>query len=375
MAATVYVHVPFCAHRCGYCDFNVAVGDDELMLRYARALRTQVAQVAAAGPRGGGPWPMFTSVFVGGGTPTLLTPRDLAGVLHEVRTALPVETDAEVTVEANPETVSQDGLAPLVEAGLTRLSLGAQSFAPHVLAGLDRRHRPGSVPTAVAAARVAGVRQVSLDLIYGHPLESDDDWAETLRRALALDPDHVSCYALTVERNTPYGVAVHRGLDRAPDEDVQATRMQQADAQLSDGGLHRYEVSNWARPGAESVHNRTYWRGGNWLAFGAGAHGHWQGRRWWNVRPVARWIQRVEQGRSELGGEEVLTDDQRRAERLLTGLRTVEGVATGDAPTLSEARLAAFADEGLLSVDDGRVRATPRGLAVADGLTLALLDA
>ena len=368
--AAVYVHVPFCAHRCGYCDFNVLVGGEALMGRYVRALRTQLRRVAVSRDD----WPAFASVFVGGGTPTLLPAADLATVLAEVRDVLPLADDAEVTVEANPESVTGADLAQLVDAGLTRLSLGAQSFAAHVLAGLDRRHDPSSVAEAVDAARRAGVGQVSLDLIYGHPHESDGDWRATLGHALSLRPDHVSCYALTVERNTPYGVAVATGAAVAPDEEVQAARMHTADELLVAGGLRRYEVSNWARPGAESVHNRVYWRGGNWLAFGAGAHGHWEGHRWWNLRPPGRWVQRVERAESELGGEEVLSPEQRRQERLLTGLRTVEGLPTSASPSLHAARLAALEGEGLVTVDDGWLRPTPRGLAVADGMTLALLD-
>lgn len=384
--AGVYVHVPFCAHHCDYCDFAVTIGADEgARRRYVRALHAELDRVAAAGPRAVGPpgaaadagagWPVLGSLFVGGGTPTLLAPEDLAGVLRHVRSALPLAPDAEVTVEANPESVDERGLAVLVAAGLDRISLGAQSFAPGVLATLGRWHRVPAVPEAVAAARAAGVRRVSVDLVYGTPGEREEDWRASLEAAVALGVGHVSCYALTVEVNTPFGARVRRGEVADVDEDVQAARMDLADEVLRAAGLRRYEVSNWARPGEESVHNRVYWRGGDWLALGASAHGHWAGRRWWNVRPTGRYVEEVEAGRAPLGGEEVPDADQRRAERLLTGLRTVEGAPRADVGPLDDAALASFAAAGLLRADGERVRATPAGLALADAMTVRLLPA
>jgi len=380
-AAGVYVHIPFCAHRCDYCDFAVTTGaDPAARRRYVTALHAELERVAGSGPGVLAPpdravidqWPQFSSIFVGGGTPTLLDPEDLAGVLRHIRVALPVAAGAEVTVEANPETVDSGGLRVLVDAGLTRLSLGAQSFSPSVLATLGRLHDRDRVRTAVTAAQQAGVTQISLDLIYGTPGETDEHWRDTLRQTVDLGVGHVSCYALTVEINTPFAARVRRGELADVDDDVQAERMTIADEVLAGAGLQRYEVSNWARPDQESVHNQTYWRGGDWLGLGAAAHGHWQGRRWWNLRPTDRYVAEVEAARPPLGGQEILTADQRRAERLLTGLRTVEGVPRSEVEPLDTAALQALVAGGLLAEDRDRVRATTRGLAVADGLTKRL---
>jgi oxygen-independent coproporphyrinogen-3 oxidase len=377
----LYLHVPFCAHRCHYCDFNTYAGMDELIPRYVAALRADLAAVAAAGPQAVAPpggeqrreWPMFTSVFVGGGTPTLLAPGDLAGVLTLVREVLPLAADAEVTVEANPETVTADRLAPLVEAGLDRISMGAQSFAPHVLAALGRRHAPERPLRAVEAARAAGVRRVSLDLIYGTPGETDADWEASLRSAIGAGVDHVSAYALTVEANTEYAARVRRGTAAAPDEDVQGERMATAARVLGAAGFARYEVSNWARPGEACRHNLTYWRGGNWLGIGAGAHGHWAGRRWWSLRAPARYTDAALAGASTTAGAEVLDEDTRRVERLLLGLRTVEGVARAEVEPVDEAAARALCAAGLLRDDGRRLALTPAGLALAGGVTERLL--
>jgi len=380
--AGLYVHVPFCAHRCDYCDFAVTTGSDRAARRrYVSALHGELEGVAQSGPgavsspeqAGAADWPMFSSVFVGGGTPTLLEPDELAGALRHVIDVLPIAPDAEITVEANPETVAVEGLAVLVASGLTRLSLGAQSFSTPVLATLGRLHDPGRVEAAVAAARQAGVARISLDLIYGAPGETGKQWRDTLDRTVDLGISHVSCYALTVEVNTPFAARVRSGELADVDEDVQAERMATADEMLSDAGLRRYEVSNWAGPGQESVHNQTYWRGGDWLGLGAAAHGHWRGRRWWNVRPTERYVAEVEAGRPPLGGDEIVTPQQRRAERLLTGLRTVEGVRRSEVEPLDTSAFEALLCAGLLADDPVRVRATAAGLPVADGLTERLL--
>jgi putative oxygen-independent coproporphyrinogen III oxidase len=353
------------------------------------ALRAELTRVAATGPAGVGPsqsggaagggwsggggWPVFGSVFVGGGTPTQLHPAALAGVLRHVREVLPVARDAEVTVEANPEDVDVSSLTPLVEAGLTRLSLGVQSFAPHVLAFLGRGHDPDTALAAVAAAREAGVAQVGIDLIYGAPDETDEDWAATLDTAVAAGPEHLSAYALTVEANTPYASAIARGATAAPDEDLQADRMAAAGERLDAAGLRRYEISNWARPGAESRHNLVYWRGGDWLAVGAGAHGHWQGRRWWNTRPTARYVTAVTGGASAVAGEETLGDAARRTERLLMGLRLVEGVPRSAVEPVDDGEVARLAAAGLLADRDGRLALTAAGRPVAQAVILRLL--
>jgi putative oxygen-independent coproporphyrinogen III oxidase len=366
----VYVHVPFCVHRCDYCDFAVTPGADAAaMRRYVAALRTEIDRVTP--PRGG--WPAFGSVFVGGGTPTLLEPEQLAGVLRHLRKVLPIADAAEITVEANPETVNGPGLRVLVAAGLTRVSLGAQSFDAGVLSTLGRRHAADATAAAVAHARRAGVAQVSLDLIYGTPLETEAQWRSSLQQAIDLGVEHVSCYALTVESNTPFAARIRRGDLPTVDDDIQAERMGVADELLSAAGLRRYEVSNWARPGCESRHNRNYWHGGDWLAFGASAHGHWGGRRWWNVRPTDRYIAEVEAGRSPVAGQEVLDPASVRTERLLTALRTVEGVSRDDVEPLDPARLERLVAAGLMRDTGERLALTPAGLAVAGGIAADLV--
>jgi len=405
--AGVYLHVPFCARLCDYCDFNrVAEGDVAVHRRYAAALRAELARVAAAGPRGVAPpgadvdasWPTFTSVFVGGGTPTLLPADELAGVLRRVREVLPIAGDAEVTVEANPETVTVEGLATLVAAGLDRVSMGAQSFAPHVLAALGRWHDPERPLRAVAEARTAGVRRVSLDLIHGTPGETAQDWVDTLRTVLSAGTDHVSAYALTVEPSTAYAARVRRGEALAPDEDVQAEREEVARAVLGAAGLARYEVSNWARPGAASVHNLTYWRGGDWLGIGAGAHGHWRGegagreaegrpgarpasgrgwvgRRRWGLRAPGRWADAALTGAPTHGGEELVDASTRRTERLMMGLRTVEGVPRAEVEPVPDAAVTALVRGGVLTDDGERLRVPEPALGLADGVVRRLLAA
>jgi oxygen-independent coproporphyrinogen-3 oxidase len=382
----LYLHVPFCAHRCHYCDFNTYAGLDDLMPRYVAALRADLGAVAAAGPVAVAPpgprdregeapqaWPEFGSVFVGGGTPTMLDATDLAGILRLAGNVLPIAPDAEVTVEANPESVTVSYLADLVDAGMTRLSMGAQSFAPHVLAALGRRHDPERPLRALADARTAGVWRVNLDLIYGTPGETNADWDASLRTVRHAGVEHVSAYALTVEPATEYAARIRAGLAAAPDEDVQAERMGVADQVLSAAGFRRYEISNWARPGNECRHNLTYWRGGDWLGVGAGAHGHWRGRRWWSIRSPARYATAALSRRSTIAGAEVLDEPTRRTERLMLGLRLAEGVDRAAVGRLDEMQLDALARAGLVRVDGTRLYLTDAGWPLANAVTVRLL--
>ncbi len=365
----MYLHVPFCARLCHYCDFNRVAGSTaEGRAQYVEALLLELEHTAAARQ-----WPVFGSVFVGGGTPTLLESHDLARIVRRVGEVLPLAADAEVTVEANPETVDRDYFEVLVDAGVNRVSMGAQSFAGHVLAELGRWHERDRPLEAVAAARAAGIAHVNLDLIYGARCESADDWAATLDTALTADVDHVSAYALTVEPNTEYAARIRQGTALAPDDDVQAERMAATDERMTAAGFVRYELSNWARPGAECRHNLTYWRNGNWLGLGAGAHAHWDGRRSWNLRAPARYVQAVLSGESPVAGEEILTAEEQRTERLLLGLRIVEGVARAGVEPLDVEQLDALARAGLLAVTDQRLRLTAAGWALANDVTVRLL--
>ena len=377
----VYLHVPFCLRRCHYCDFNTYAGRDELIPRYVQALQADIAAVAAAGPQAVAPdgtgiedgWPVFDSVFVGGGTPTLLPAEDLVAVLRCVASSLPLASAAEITVEANPETVTADQMRALAAAGVNRVSIGAQSFAPHVLSSLGRWHHVEAPLRAVEACRAGGIERLSLDLIYGAPGERETDWRAGVRTALATGIGHLSAYALTVEPNTEYARRIRSGHTVAPDDDVQAGRMEQVDALAGAAGLRRYELSNWARPGEESVHNRLYWRDGDWLGIGAGAHGHWRGRRWWSVRAPERYVTDALAGRSTTAGFEVPAAGQRRAERLMMGLRMTEGVALPEVAPLDSTVVERLVAGGLLVVDDDRVALTGAGMRLASAVTLRLL--
>lgn len=368
-APGIYVHVPFCAQRCHYCDFNTYTDLDALMGRYAAAVVREVERTFASRDD----WPAFGSVFVGGGTPTLLHSEQLRSLVSAIAHSGRLEARAEVTVEANPETVTVAYMQALAEAGVNRVSMGAQSFAPHVLEFLGRRHTADKPLEAVHAVRAAGIDRVSLDLIYGAPGETDADWAHSLRTAVDAGLDHISAYALTVEANTQYAAMVKADPRLAPDEDIQADRMEAAAELLGGAGLDRYEVSNWARPGHESRHNLVYWRGGDWLGIGAGAHGHWQGRRTWQVRSPQRWVELVEAGEELLGGAEVLTAEQRREERLLMGLRIREGVRRDEIEPIDEGAAAALAAQGLIADDGERIRVTDEGRALTGAVVLRLL--
>src|SRR3954454_17153222 len=255
----VYVHIPFCAHRCDYCDFATWTDRAHLIDDYVDACVRDLEHRVATGAV-----PDATSVFFGGGTPSLLPAPSLALILA----AIPRAHGAEVTVECNPDSVDAEQLATLAAAGVNRVSIGVESMAPHVLAALNRTHDPANVERAVVAARAAGIERVNLDLIYGTPGETLDDWRATLAGALALEPEHVSAYALTVEAGTPLGKAIAAGNRRAPDDDDQADKYAAADDALSTAGLDWYEISNWARPREECRHNLLYWHGGDYLAIG-----------------------------------------------------------------------------------------------------------
>ncbi len=369
----LYLHVPFCRHRCGYCDFATHVADpahaDAQMARYGAALRRRLVRVLDGGRDGDGdrPWPAVTSVFVGGGTPTLLPPDELAAILATVRDHADLVEDVEATVEANPETVGPAMFAALVDAGATRVSMGAQSFAPHVLDTLERGHDADRPLAAVAEARAAGIAQVSLDLIYGTPGETEDDFATSLDVAVSAGIDHLSAYALSIHANTPFGRRRARGELPDVDDDVAADRFDHARDRLADEGFDHYEVSNWARsPGTRSRHNVLYWRHGDYLAFGVGAHGHLDGHRWWHPRGIDAWMAAIERGRDPVAGREHLDVDQRRMERLLLGLRLREGLHPHDLPPLDPLALEDAIAHDLVETACGRVRATDRGWYLLD---------
>ena len=353
----VYLHVPFCASRCGYCDFNTYVPGDGVA-RDGFAASVLAEWRLAERVLGGAP-PLAASVFFGGGTPTLLPTRELARLLD----AIPRSAGAEVTIEANPESVDRERLRRLRRAGFTRISLGMQSAAPHVLAVLDRRHTPGAAVAAARLARSAGFEHVSLDLIYGTPGERDEDWSRSLEQALAAGVDHVSAYALTLEAGTRMHARVRAGALPAPDEDAQARRYRHADAMLSAAGLPWYEISNW---GAPCAHNLGYWRSHDWWGLGPGAHSHVGGVRWWNVLHPRRYALATAAGRSPAAGRERLTPEQRETERTMLGVRLAGGLELAPGQVAPARRLAAG---GLLhdgALRRGRARLTLGGRLLAD---------
>jgi putative oxygen-independent coproporphyrinogen III oxidase len=367
----IYVHVPFCATRCGYCDFNTYTAGElgggtvapgtyaELAiaeLRFARRVLGPAARPAS-------------TVFFGGGTPTLLDPAAFGSILDVIAAEFGLAAGAEITTEANPESVTEATLSELRARGITRLSFGMQSAVSHVLAVLDRVHQPGRPEQCVAWAKAAGFEHISLDLIYGTPGESDADWERSLAAAIAAGPDHISAYALTVEQGTRMAARVRRGELTPPEDDVQAGRYVIADRALSAAGYHWYEISNWAADaGARCAHNMLYWTGGDWWGIGPGAHSHVGGTRWWNVRHPAAYADRIGAGVSPGQAREVLTGAERQLERVMLETRLADGYPLSAAERSSVRGL-----DGLVDVRDGRLFLTQRGRLLADTVVRALV--
>lgn len=366
----LYLHVPFCATRCGYCDFNTytaeELGSGVRRDTFAEILVAEIGMAAAElGDR-----PVDT-VFIGGGTPTLLGADGLARLLDGVRASFRLAPDAEVTCEANPDSVDEALLAGLLDAGITRMSFGMQSSAPHVLAVLDRTHTPGASVAAALSARAAGFEHVNLDLIYGTPGETDDDVRASLDSVLSAEVDHVSAYALIVEPATPLARRVRAGVLPAPDDDDCARRYELIDDVLVAAGMPWYEVSNWAVPGAACRHNLGYWSGGDWWGIGPGAHSHVSGRRWWNVKHPATYARRLADGESPLDGSEVLTHEQRITERVMLAVRMADGLPVDDVPLETRSALPRLEQTGLIvpgGAARGRVVLTRRGRLLADSV-------
>ena len=377
-----YVHVPFCSVRCGYCDFNTYTAEELGSGLVPGASRTTYAAAAVAEVRraraalGDRDLPVST-VFFGGGTPTLLDPQDLIEVVAAIDTEFGLTADVEVTTEANPDSVTADGLARLREGGITRVSFGMQSAVDHVLRVLDRTHDPRRVPEVVAWARGAGFEQVSLDLIYGTPGESLADWERSLDAALACDPDHVSAYSLIVEEGTALARRVRRGEVSTPDEDDLADKYALADERLEAAGLGWYELSNWARGFPDDAtatcrHNLLYWTGGDWWGVGPGAHSHVAGVRWWNVKHPAAYAERLAAGRSPGQDHEVLDDATRRVERVLLELRLRSGLPVEALDTTGLAAVPQLESDGLVVAAGERLLLTRRGRLLADAVVRSL---
>ncbi|WP_461005332.1 radical SAM family heme chaperone HemW [Trueperella pyogenes] len=370
---SAYVHVPFCSVRCGYCDFNTYTnldfGDGASADRFAGTLIREVELVAdmvtATRP--------LRTVFFGGGTPTMLAARDLAAILAALTDAFGSPT-GEVTIEANPETLTARVLEDLAQAGFTRFSFGMQSAREHVLEALDRQHTPGQVREVTRWARELGV-DYSLDLIYGAPGESMEDWRASLDAAIELEPGHISAYGLTIEQGTKMGARLRRGEIAEPDPDLLAAKYELADDVLARAGYTWYEVSNWAKPGKESQHNRAYWTNSNWWGFGPGAHSHIAGQRMWNVKHPVAYAGKLAAGTLPIAGLETLTAVERREEDIMLGIRLREGIPVGNTPTDVVAGLIADELIDAAAALSGRIKLTRRGRLLADTVIRTLWEA
>lgn len=368
----LYVHVPFCITRCGYCDFNTytpaelgGVNPDA----WLDALRIELSLAAA---RLGGP--TVDTVFVGGGTPSLLGPARVTRLLDMVRDHFTLAPDAEITTEANPESAWPDFFDATRAAGFTRISLGMQSVAPRVLGVLDRIHTPNRSAAAAREALAAGFEHVSLDLIYGTPGETDDDLLRSVDTAIETGVDHVSAYALVVEEGTALARRVRRGEVAAPDDDVLAHRYELLDTRLSDAGLTWYEVSNWSRPGGACRHNLGYWDGGQWWGAGPGAHGYVGATRWWNVKHPNAYAEKLSAAELPVAGFEELDAEALHTEDVLLKTRLRQGLPLTSLSDAERERAEVAVRDGLLSPGDGRLVLTPRGRLLADAVVRMLLD-
>jgi oxygen-independent coproporphyrinogen-3 oxidase len=380
----VYIHVPFCRVRCGYCDFNTYTSDELRGAKrtdYAGQAITEVALASRVLTTAGLPARPASTVFFGGGTPTLLPVDDLIAMLRSVEHTWGLSVDAEVTTEANPDSVDLDYLLALRAAGFTRISFGMQSAVPSVLATLERTHDPERIALVVAWAREAGLR-VSLDLIYGTPGETIADWRVSLEHAIAQGPDHISAYALIVEDGTKLARQIRSAELDAPDDDLQADMYELADELLEAAGYRWYEVSNWGRVSTGSTtdnrsrHNLAYWQGHDWWGIGPGAHSHVGGVRWWNVKHPAAYADRILAGQSPAAGRETLSDETRRVERVLLRSRLSEGLATTELTPEGRTAVAGLIADGLVdpgSALRGTVVPTVRGRLLADAVVRRLL--
>ncbi|NEN06493.1 coproporphyrinogen III oxidase [Diaminobutyricibacter tongyongensis] len=375
----VYLHVPFCRVRCGYCDFNTYTAAEIRGVSqsdYAGHAVHEVEFARRALERSGLPARPVSTVFFGGGTPTMLPSSDLTTMLGAVRDAWGLAPGAEITTEANPDSVDADYLRRLADGGFTRVSFGMQSAVPHVLATLERTHDPERVPLVVEWARDAGL-QVSLDLIYGTPGESLDDWSRSLESAVACRPDHLSAYSLIVEPGTKLARQIRSGVVAEPDEDLQADMYETADARLSAAGYDWYEVSNWATDdNHRSRHNLAYWQGHDWWGVGPGAHSHVGGVRWWNVKHPAAYAARIVADESPAAGRETLDAETRRVERILLLTRIRDGLATSELDADGRREVAGLIADELIDAKAalrGSVELTLRGRLLADAVVRRLL--
>jgi putative oxygen-independent coproporphyrinogen III oxidase len=374
----IYIHVPFCTTRCGYCDFNTYTAAElgsEPGASRAGYVDAAIHELGLAARVLGPDAPAVSTIFVGGGTPTVLPPNDLGRLIAAVRNHFGLAPDAEVTTESNPESIDFEGLQRLRELGFNRISFGMQSAVTQVLATLDRTHTPGRPLQAVTDAKAAGFTNISLDLIYGTPGESASDWLESLEAALSAAPQHISAYALIVEDGTRLAARIRRGELSPTDEDDLADKYLIADDQFAAAGYTAYEVSNWSQSAATRCrHNLGYWRSHHWWGVGPGAHSHVGGVRWWNLKHPQAYASRLASGLSPAQARELLSAEQRRIERILLELRLADGLSTSLLTTTEKSRLGHLVARRLAVVDDGMLILTRNGRLLADGVIRDLLD-
>jgi len=367
-----YVHIPYCIKRCGYCDFNTYTPSElqdgaTLEIVSADYIDAVVQELKSA------PKDPVSTIFFGGGTPSLLPAKDLGRVISAIREHNGLHEGAEITLEANPDSVTPEKLADYISAGFNRISFGAQSFVPHVLATLDRTHNPDNVKKAVDAARAAGFLSISVDLIYGTPGESLDDWRISVESALALDIDHISAYALIVETGTKLAAQIKRGDIAMPDDDAMADMYLLVDSLCEAKGMSWYELSNWSKPGHECKHNVAYWHNANWWGLGPGAHSHMNGKRFWNVKHPSAYKTRVFAGETPIHESEVLTAEQIQDEKIMLSIRMREGISFDELAPHHLERLAIYKENGYVSLHGDSVTLTPVGRLIADRIVRELV--
>lgn len=376
-----YVHIPFCTVRCGYCDFNTYTAselDGVKQSDYAQVLQREITFATGVLAKSNFASRELATVFFGGGTPTQLPAVALVSILKKLGDSFGIQNGAEVTTEANPDSIDQEYLDALASGGFNRLSIGMQSAVPEVLATLERTHDPSRVRTAISAAKSAGL-STSVDLIYGAPNESLQQWRISVEEALAMQPDHISAYALIVESGTKLARQIAKGELPEPDEDLQADKYELAEQLFSEAGFDWYEVSNWAKPGQASKHNIAYWQSQDWWGFGPGAHSHMGGTRWWNVKHPSAYSAKVNSSVSPAAGRETLDEQTRLTERVLLELRIAEGLSIELAKKLNPDAanlIAGFIADGMIEPRDalnGRLKLTLKGRLLADALVRALV--
>ena len=373
-----YIHIPYCVKRCGYCDFNTytpseLMGPDleSVSKNYISAVLKEIelAQKTVGAAE-------VPSIFFGGGTPSLMPAAELARVIQEIRDRFELSPDIEITIEVNPDSVSLDFLEKMRQAGANRISMGMQSAVPHVLKVLDRTHNPENVSTAVEKARKAGFEHVSVDLIYGAPGESVSDWQQSVTSALQLPIDHISAYALIIEKGTKLAAQISRGEVQMPPDEETAEKYLIADSAFEAAGFNWYELSNWSKPGGQCRHNIAYWNGSMWWGVGPGAHSYFDNRRWWNVKHPATYQQKINAGESPVQSEEILSEENLADEYLMLQIRRREGIPHRNLKDSQVGRAAEYVDSGHLDQAEWTAQKlvlTQQGRLIADRIVRDLV--